>query len=795
VTQSPDPRFGMQAPLTNEQVTTPAGLHLSHGESRTVTLTNPNDVLSVASSTETTTVNGRVFTSTYTAAQGTVVSTSAADRQSTTTLDAQGRVTQTQEGNLAPVAITYDGRGRVARVAVGTGPTARITGLTYDTAGYLATIVDAADRLFGFEYDPAGRLLSETLPGGRTITYSYDANGNLGSVTPPGRPAHLFDYTAVNLQAQYAPPDPDPPVSDPRTLYSYNLDRQLSDIARPDGTAVHFIYDAAGRLSSVLLPGVETVTYGYDSATGNLTSISGPGVGTVSFGYDGRVLLSETWSGTVAGSVTRTYDNNFHLTSESVSGANAVSFAYDADGLVTTAGAMAVSRDAQSALVTGTTLANSSDVQTYNRFSETETYAASCNGSTLFSVEYTRDALGRITSKTETIGGVTDTFTYAYDLAGRLTDVTRNGAAVAQYAYDDNGNRVGGFTQTQGTLLSASYDNQDRLLAYSTVTGGSSAYTYTANGELATKVSAVGTTTYTYDAVGNLRAVALASGTNIGYLIDGRSRRIGKSVDGVLQHGLLYEDQLRPAAQLDGAGNLVSRFVYATKLTVPDYIVRDGVTYGVISDHLGSVRLVVDTASCAVAQRLDYDEFGNVLLDTNPGFQPFAFAGGLYDPDASLVRFGARDYDPTTGRWSAKDPIDFEGDDTNLYGYVLGDPVNSTDAAGLQGIAVPVPAPAPAPGSTASGPKKMPCITCQIQQEIDNATQAVRDLAQDLANSFARRKGERGLEKGRGDDPFWQLSPEELRKIRDDPASTARERERARKIEKQKRKKERDECP
>ena len=61
---------------------------------------------------------------------------------------------------------------------------------------------------------------------------------------------------------------------------------------------------------------------------------------------------------------------------------------------------------------------------------------------------------------------------------------------------------------------------------------------------------------------------------------------------------------------------------------------------------------------------MDYDSFGNVLQDTQPGFQPFGFAGGLYDPDTKLVRFGARDYDPRTGRWTAKDPILFAGGDT-----------------------------------------------------------------------------------------------------------------------------------
>ena len=67
----------------------------------------------------------------------------------------------------------------------------------------------------------------------------------------------------------------------------------------------------------------------------------------------------------------------------------------------------------------------------------------------------------------------------------------------------------------------------------------------------------------------------------------------------------------------------------------------------------------------------------------NPGFQPFGFAGGLYDPLTTLTRFGARDYDADTGRWTAKDPILFAGGDVSLYGYVAGDPVNFVDPSGL----------------------------------------------------------------------------------------------------------------
>jgi RHS repeat-associated protein len=71
------------------------------------------------------------------------------------------------------------------------------------------------------------------------------------------------------------------------------------------------------------------------------------------------------------------------------------------------------------------------------------------------------------------------------------------------------------------------------------------------------------------------------------------------------------------------------------------------------------------------------------MIDTNPGFHPFGSAGGLYDADPGLIRFGARDYDPVTGRWSAKDPILFNGRDTNLYSYVSNDSINFKDPTGL----------------------------------------------------------------------------------------------------------------
>jgi RHS repeat-associated protein len=380
--------------------------------------------------------------------------------------------------------------------------------------------------------------------------------------------------------------------------------------------------------------------------------------------------------GAVTGRVNWTYDSDFRVTSESVNGATPIGFTYDADSLLTGVGALSLTRDPQTGFVTGTALGSLTDTRSFSTFGELASYQATVGTAPLLATQYTRDSLGRITQKAETLGGVTDTSAYTYDLAGRLTEVRQNGALIASYGYDANSNRASRTTPS-GTVT-GTYDAQDRLLTY-----GDASYTYTANGELAGKTTPAGTTTYLYDVVGNLLAVTLPDGRRIDYVVDGRNRRIGKKVNGVLVQGFLYRDQLKPVAELDGAGNVIAQFVYGSSPVAPDYIVKGGTTYRLVGDHLGSPRLAVDTATGAIVQRLDYDEFGQVILDTNPGFQPFGFAGGLYDLDTRLTRFGVRDYDPGIGRWTAKDLIQFRGGDTNLYGYVLGDPLNLLDPWGL----------------------------------------------------------------------------------------------------------------
>ena len=667
-TKGPDPRWGLQAPVPISGTTTLGNLSMIRSGSRTALLGVPGNPFSLTTQTDTENFNGRIYTSVFTSSNKTYVDTTPVKRTTTTVLDSLERVSSRQLGLLLPVQFAYDSRGRLSTITQGT----RITNLAYDVKGFLSSVTDPLNLNTSFTRDADGRLLTTTLPDSRVINYAYDNNGNLSSVTPPGKPPHGFSYTAVDMLSAYTPPTV---PGTGATTYSYDNDRDLTTVTRPDGATIHYSYDSAGRLSAATTP-TGTTSYAYDTTTGNLASASIAGGESIAYGYNGPLPTSSTWTGTVTGSVSRAYDNNFWVVSQNLNGGNAVTFTHDKDGLLTKAGALVVKRDPKNGLVKGTTLGTVIDSRTYDTFGDLSGYKLKHQTTILDSVKFTRDADGRVTGNTESIAGKTNKYAYTYDAAGRLTGVGINGTNVSSYTYDSNSNRLSATTPS-GTL-NGTYDAQDRLLTY-----GNTSYTYTGNGELASQTVSSQTTSYSYDVYGSLIAASLPNGTSLAYITDAEHKRVGKKVNGVLQQGFLYDGN-RVVAQLNGSNAIVSQFIYGTGATAPDSMVQGGVTYRVFSDQLGSPRLVVNASTGAIVEQIDYDEFGNVVKDTNPGFQPFGFAGGLYDQDTKLVRFGARDYNPGVGRWTAKDPILFDGGDTNLYGYVSNDPVNFLDPTGLQ---------------------------------------------------------------------------------------------------------------
>jgi RHS repeat-associated protein len=673
-TGSPDPRWGLQAPIPTSRSLMLGSLTASGSITRTVTLADPGNPFSLASETDAHTVNGRTYMSVFTGSTKTSVHTTPMGRQTTTTIDSLERIGSFQRGDLQPVNFAYDNRGRLNSITRGSQADARTTILSYGSNGKISQVSDPLGSTLTLSYDQAGRMTKAKTDDGRIISYTYDPNGNLLSVTPPGGSAYAFTYGPTNRVTTVTAPSVG--VGGNQTRYTYDVDGDLTQLTRPDGQKVTYGYDSDGRLSTIATP-TGILTYGYDGKTGTLASISGANGADLSYLYDGALLTGINWTGAIQGSVGISYDADFRQASFSVGGVT-IPIQYDGDGLLAQVGTLSLARN-PTGLVTATALGAVTDAVTYNGFAEPLTYNASFNGRSVFSEQVTRDAGGRITSQVETSSAGTTAYGYTYDTAGRLAQIAVNGVTSATYTYDSNGNRLG-YTGPDGTF-SATYDAQDRLTQYGSVT-----YTYTDSGDLSSRSDGGQTTGYVYDVLGNLIQVTLPDSTQISYLVDGRNRRIGKRVNGALLQGFLYQDTRyrRPVAELDGAGNVVSVFVYTHDTGAPDYMINGGNTYRIVADHLGSPRVIVNIATGEIVQRIEYDAFGNVLFDSSPGFQPFGFAGGLYDRDTKLLRFGVRDYDPQVGRWTAKDPALFFGGDTNLYAYVVNDPVNSADASGRQ---------------------------------------------------------------------------------------------------------------
>jgi RHS repeat-associated protein len=627
-------------------------------------------------------------------AKGIFAGVSPQGRMSFNWVNGKGRVIKDTIPGIEATCYSYDLQGRLAMVSQG----GRTAVCAYNSKGFLATATDPVSRISRFEYDSVGRITRQVLPDLHEILYSYDVNGKLTGLTPPEKYAHSFDYSKVDLIEKYTPP-----ILGGDTLatrYEYDKDKQIVKVLRPDGVVVT-IYDSigcsacgnpVGRPKQILFDR-GSLDFKYDPFTGLLDTLIAP-IDTTLYAYDGSLLTSITKPGKRMQHLNYYYDDNFRVTDQELWVTNpdaadydiTTDYTYDKDGLITAinlydqycnpvASTMGIERDPATGRVTNTSLGNISTSQNYDSIGALSYFEADFGGSSIFQTSYKRDSLGRITALTEVNQGQTILKEYVYDIAGRLWKVWRNDTLISTYLYDANGNRI--VRVTPSSADSGSYDAQDRMLSY-----GNVKYVYGLNGELQGKICGTDTTSYSYDHFGNLITVILPNKDRIDYLIDGQNRRIGKEINGQLMKQWIYSSQLSPVAELDGTGNVIAQFV-------GNLMIKNGTSYELITDNLGSVKLVVDVHTGSIVQQIDYDEFGNVVYDSNPDFQPFGYAGGLHDSETKLTRFGARDYDASSGRWTCKDPKGFGGCCSNFYEYAFNDPVNNVDPDGRQ-IILPI---------------------------------------------------------------------------------------------------------
>jgi RHS repeat-associated protein len=643
--------------------TTPANLKRTTLRAKSYQDTDANKVPDRI--TETVTVNGKATSLLTDTLQAKKVVTTPQGRTLTAAYDPANLLTRSVGiPGLYDFNFEYDARGRLTSVAANT----REISFTYDAQGNLSSMTGPLNQTTAYSHDAVGRITGVQRPDGNSLGFSYDRNGNMTVLTNPSGIDHTFGYNRVNLNGSYTTP------LSGSYAYTYDRDRRLKEILFPSGKTIHNVYDKT-RLTQIRTPeGNIDMTYLCSTKVGTVTR----GTEQITYGYDGSLITSVTLGGTMNQSLAYAYNNDFRPSRFTYAGGS-VDYTYDNDGLLTRAGSFAVTRNAQNGLpetVTGGALNLS---RAFNGYGEQDAEQATVGGVSLPSWQVTRDDTGRIVTKTELLSGTaTAEYSYAYDSLGRLATVTKDGTTVEEYQYAPDGTRTSEKNLLRGIASrTMTYSDEDHLL-----TAGSTTYEYDLDGFLTTRTNGANITRYQYSARGELLGVTFPSGTIIEYLHDPVGRRIAKKVNGTITEKYLWQGMTRLLAVYDGSNNLLMRFQYADA-RMPLAMTSGGSTYYLTYDQVGSLRLITDAAG-NIVKRLTYDSFGNILADSNPSFKiPFAFAGGLHDPDTKLVRFGFRDYDPDVGRWTAKDPIGFAGGDVNLYGYVLNDPVNRIDPLGL----------------------------------------------------------------------------------------------------------------
>jgi YD repeat-containing protein len=293
-------RFGMLVPETTiDKADIAAGgdqlaLSRTTTQATNAALSNPDDIYSTTSITETTTIDGKIgpaqqatatFTTVTTSSTNTILSTSAEGRQTRRTVDAANRLLSISYPGYAAgsgFATTTFAYNTAACPGGGAGCGGRLTSIThaspiageaartyqmkYDYSvdvGYLAGIVDPLNRRTTFGAwngtsvtaigrDNQGRVTKTTLPDGSVVDVGFDLNGNANSVTPPGRSAHGLTTNARDLLTAYIPPQPTPTtLATKDTTYTYDGDRALSTMVMPwDATTRSLLYgyDSGGRL-------------------------------------------------------------------------------------------------------------------------------------------------------------------------------------------------------------------------------------------------------------------------------------------------------------------------------------------------------------------------------------------------------------------------------------------------------------------------------------------------------------------------------------------------------------------
>ncbi|WP_405061306.1 RHS repeat-associated core domain-containing protein [Kribbella sp. NBC_01505] len=602
------------------------------------------------------------------------------EQASTRISDVQGRMTELRTYNTPGVSTSFDK-----------------TTYTYNKAGQISSMTDAAGNQWRYEYDLRGRRTKAVEPDRGVTTYTHTDLDQVATMTDALGKTLFYSYDTIGRQTSVREGAADGPLLIERT-YDNLVNGSPSTATRyVNGEAYKTEvtgYDSTGHAlgTKVTLPASEgglARTYTTEStytASGQLATLKVPGVGglpaeTLTTTYDSNDL-PKTMSSDTSTYVTDSQFNSFgDLTYLEVkpTGGKYLRHNYvydDSTRRLTRAFSQRQTTGPQRVLdqsydydlagnvtkITDSPASGSADPKDVQCFGYDEsrrltqawtpgdencaaqpTSASQLGGPAPYWHQWTFDQIGnRKTEKRNTVAGAT-TSTYEYPAAGearphavqKITTTGTDGTTkVNEYGYDAVGNqttrKVAGvgetFTwDTEGKLAKVKKGNQE--------TG----YIYDADGNRLLRKDNTGTTLY----LGDTEVLLMPDGSELGT----RYYKFGQQTIGV-----------RVGTKLTWLG----------------------------SDHHGSATLTVDAQTQAFQRKriTPYGEARGPIPTAWPGQKDFV--GGTRDDSTGLVHLGAREYDPTTGRFVSVDPV-IDGTDPqqlNGYAYANNSPASFVDADG-----------------------------------------------------------------------------------------------------------------
>lgn len=604
--------------------------------------------------------------------------------------DAEGRVVELREytkddrSAWRSTKYEYDDQDNVAKI---TAPGGAVTSFEYDKRGRQTSSSDADGGKTTYRYDNSDSVVSTTDARGNTLVTTYDAAGRVttvrdGNEAGPKRVEFTYDTLFKGLPTASIRYDGAKAYREEVTAYDPAYRVKSTKTVIPDeevglnGTYTYnYSYTPTGNMAWAEVPGVgglttERVVFRYN-ADDLPISIGGAStyLNQVEYSAFGEVLRTEAGPATkkVYGSYiydefTRRLTQSTFDRSIAPGRISDTRYSYDAAGNVT----KITDTPGEAAPDSGVTdtqcfVHNQLRQMTSAWTAKTDDCTAAPSKDTVggpdaYWQSFEFDAAGNRTKLIEhdTTGDTTKdvTRTYTYGKAGvggpsalaEVKSVGPEGERLNTFAYDQAGNTTG--RQNGGTTQTLEWDAEGELRKVTEpVEGGG------------TK-----TTSYLYDAGGE------------------RLIRVGPDGSKTLYLG---DAELTISADL--TKKTAERF-YGHPDGVITVRATGGVRQVLLSDQNGSSHTAVDmvAADMAVTRRklMPFGEERGGAPAAWPGQR--GFVGGTVDKDTGLTTLGAREYDPTTGRFISVDPlVDYTQPATmNPYAYSNNAPVTFSDPDG-----------------------------------------------------------------------------------------------------------------